>query len=331
MDSTLRARPIFAHDRLGPLAAVDLGSNSFRLELAWLDGGRYECIASLKERVRLGAGLDARGRLDEDAAQRGLSCLARFAQRLRAAGVRHVRAVGTQTLREASNRGAFLARAQAVLGHPVEVLPGREEARLVYAGVARLQPSPLPRLVIDIGGRSTELALGRGEQLARAESFAVGSIGLSMRCFADGRLTPESFRAARGIARDALAPALAAFGRGYWQQALGSSGTVEAVSRVLAAAGVTDGSVTPAGLRWLIGRCLRAGHVDRLALPGLQESRRSVIGGGLAILSTLAGDFGIERLQLAHGALRHGLILDLEWRLRMAPGNTSMPPLARPA
>ncbi len=146
----------------GQLAAIDMGSNSFRLEIGQLQRGRYRRIDYLKETVRLGAGLDAAGYLNEEAAARGLDCLARFARRLDGFAPQQVRAVATQTLREANNRDAFLLRAQTVLGHPVEIISGREEARLIFAGVARLQPSTVPRLVIDIGGRSTEMILGRG-------------------------------------------------------------------------------------------------------------------------------------------------------------------------
>ena len=146
----------------GHLAAIDMGSNSFRLEIGQLQGGRYRRVDYLKETVRLGAGLDAAGYLNDDAAGRGLECLARFARRLEGFLAHQVRAVATQTLREATNRDAFLLRAQSVLGQPVEVISGREEARLIFAGVARLQPSTSQRLVIDIGGRSTEMILGRG-------------------------------------------------------------------------------------------------------------------------------------------------------------------------
>jgi exopolyphosphatase / guanosine-5'-triphosphate,3'-diphosphate pyrophosphatase len=145
-----------------PLAAIDIGSNSFRLEIGQMQDGSYRRIDYLKETVRLGAGLDGHGQLTDEASERGLACLRRFAQRLQGMAPAQVRAVATQTLREARNRDAFLLRAGAALGAPIEVISGREEARLIYSGVAHLQPGPLPRLVIDIGGRSTEMILGRG-------------------------------------------------------------------------------------------------------------------------------------------------------------------------
>ena len=299
----------------GQLAAIDMGSNSFRLEIAQLDQGCYRRVDYLKETVRLGGGLDANGLLTEEASTRGLACLARFAQRLQGFAPQQVRAVATQTLREARNRDAFLVRAQTVLGHPIEVISGREEARLIYAGVARLQPSHAPRLMVDIGGRSTEMILGHGRKALHAESFQVGSVSLSMRFFGDGRLGAEAFRAAQVAAGAELEEALEPFAPVHWREALGASGTVGAVSQLLAASGITDGRITPAGLRWLIGRCIECGRIDRLDLPGLKEDRRAVIAGGIAILYTLAAHFGIESLQPARGALRQGVVFDLDERL----------------
>jgi len=296
------------------LAAIDMGSNSFRLEIGQLAGDRYRRVDYLKETVRLGAGLDAAGTLSEEAAGRGLECLARFSRRLEGFAPAQVRAVATQTLREAKNRNAFLLRAQTVLGHPIEIISGREEARLIYAGVARLQPGDAPRLVIDIGGRSTEMIIGEGARPQRAESFQVGSVSLSMKYFADGRFSERAFRDAQVAAGAELEEALEPFAPRHWTEALGSSGTVGAVSQVLAASGVSDGRITPAGLRWLMERCLEAGRADRLVLPGLKDDRRAVIGGGLSILYTLAAHFGIVELRPARGALRQGVIFDLAAR-----------------
>ncbi len=308
-----------------PLAAIDLGSNSFRLELAQMQHGRYRRIDYLKETVRLGAGLDGNGLLTEEAVQRGLTCLRRFAARLAGIEATRVRAVATQTLREARNRNAFLLRAQDALGYPIEVISGREEARLIYAGVAQLQPSEEPRLVIDIGGRSTELILGQGRTPLVAESYGVGCVSLSLRFFGDGSLTQPAFRAAQVAAGAELEEALQAFAPEHWRQALGSSGTAGAVAGVLAAAGVSDGRITPAGLRWCIDRCIAAGHISQLSLPGLKPERHAVFPGGLAILYTLAAHFEIDTLWPAKGALRQGVIIDLheriEAQLRSRPGD----------
>ena len=300
------------------LAAIDIGSNSFRLEIAELSKGRYKRIDYLKSTVRLGAGLDADGMLTDEAAQRGLDCLAVFAQRLQGFGTRQVRAVATQTLREARNRNAFLVLANEVLGHPIDIISGREEARLIYQGVARLQPSELPRLVVDIGGRSTEMILGHGRTVQSAESFRIGSVSLSMQHFPDGRFTRQAFREAQIAAGAELEEALQLFSRAQWREALGSSGTVGAISHILQASGITDGSITPQGLRWCIEQCLKAGTLDALNLPGLKADRKAVLGGGLSILYTLAVHFDIEIMKPAKGALRQGVIFDLEERLLAA-------------
>ena len=318
------------------LAAIDMGSNSFRLEIAQISRGRYKRIDYLKETVRLGAGLDSRGLLTEEATQRGLACLAGFAQRLKGFAPWQVRAVATQTLREARNRDAFLQRGDRVLGLPIEVISGREEARLIYQGVSRLQPSELPRLVIDIGGRSTEMILGVGRAPHRAESFAVGSVSLSLQHFPEGRYTAEYFRAAQIAAGAELEEALTIFPREQWQEALGSSGTVGAVSHILAANGITDSGITPDGLRWCIEQCIAAGSTESLALPGLKPERKAVLGGGLSILYTLSQHFDIEVMRPARGALRQGVIFDLEDRIEAAsnhrlpdPRDTSVRELQR--
>jgi exopolyphosphatase/guanosine-5'-triphosphate,3'-diphosphate pyrophosphatase len=304
---------------VGPLAAIDMGSNSFRLEIGQVQDGRYRRHLYLKETVRLGGGLDVDGMLTEEATERGLKCLASFAQTLKASAPMQVRAVATQTLREARNRDQFLLRAEAALGHPIEVISGREEARLIYAGVAFLQPSARPRLVIDIGGRSTEMILGDGRAPRVAESFQVGCVSLSMRYFPEGRYTRSAFRAAQVAAGAELEEALVPFARRHWREALGSSGTAGAVADVLRASGKTDGRITADGLRWLIERCIALGHIDKLDIPGMKPERRAVIAGGLAILYTICAQFGIDELTPAKGALRQGVIVDLSERL--AAGN----------
>lgn len=302
----------------GPLAAIDMGSNSFRLEIGQVRNGRYRRLQYFKETVRLGAGLDSEGLLTPEATERGLQCLRQFAHELQGLPPTQVRAVATQTLREARNRNAFLALAEPALGYPIEVISGREEARLIYAGVSHLQPSDQPRLVIDIGGRSTEMILGLGRQPLEAESYKVGSVSLSMRYFPEGRFTPEAFRAAQIAAGAEVEEALAQFTPDRWREALGSSGTAGAVSDVLKACGQTDGRITPDALRWLIARCIEAGSADQLQLPGLKPERRAVFGGGLCILYTLATHFRLDVLLPAKGALRQGVIVDLHDRMQAA-------------
>ena len=297
-----------------PLAAVDLGSNSFRLEIGRLAQGRYRRIEYLKEMVRLGGGLDDAGRLSDAAMQRGLTCLRGFAAHLGGFSNDRVRAVATQTLREATNRDVFLERAQAVLGHPIEVISGQEEARLIYAGVACLQPADETRLVIDIGGRSTEMILAHGALPTAVESFRIGCVGLSIRYFDGGRLDAERFRAAQVAAGAEFEQGRQPFASHLWQVALGASGTASAVSKLLTAAKRTDGRITAPAVRWCIERCIDAGHVNRIDFAGLKAERRAVLPGGLAILHTLLTQFGIDALWPTKGALRQGVIVDMHAR-----------------
>jgi exopolyphosphatase/guanosine-5'-triphosphate,3'-diphosphate pyrophosphatase len=296
------------------LAAIDLGSNSFRLEIGSVLQDEYLQVHCRKEMVSLGAGLDARSLLTREAMQRGLSCLQRFALDLARLNPDGLRVVATQTLRDARNRDEFIRRAELLLGAPVEVISGEEEARLIYAGVSFLHPSHARRLVIDIGGRSTEMVIGQGRQALVVESFKVGSGSVARRHFPEGEMTAAGFRAAQRAVRTALGPALGQFGALNWDEALGSSGTAGSVSSALRLNHITDGTVTPAGLRWLIERCVEAGHVDRLDIAGLKDKRRAVFPGGLSILYTLATHCGIERLQATRGALRQGVIVDLHAR-----------------
>jgi exopolyphosphatase/guanosine-5'-triphosphate,3'-diphosphate pyrophosphatase len=294
------------------LAAVDLGSNSFRLEIGRLDHGQISRTQYLKETVRQGNGLDASRNLTPEALQRGWDCLARFGERLAGMRAAQVRAVATQTLREARNRDVFLARAHQVLGFPIDVISGREEARLIYQGVAHLLPqSDERRLVVDIGGRSTEMILGQGLNARVMESFRVGSVAWSMKYFESGQFTPTAFLHAKVAAKAVLEEALAAYGPDAWDVAYGSSGTIGAVRDVLAAAGWAQESVSRDGLEWLEQQLLSARSADRVRLVGLKDDRRAVIGGGLSVLHAVFELLNINSMQAAQGALRHGVLYDL--------------------
>ena len=294
------------------LAAIDLGSNSYRLEIGRLDRGHVQRVEYLKETVRQGNGLDAERNLSREAMQRGWDCLARFSERLGGFKRSQVRAVATQTLREARNRDDFLKQAVKVLGFPIDVVSGREEARLIYMGVAHLLPqSDERRLVIDIGGRSTELILGQGYQSHRTESYRLGSVAWSMRYFDNGRLDATNFQRAEVAAQAILDEATGSFDTSRWDTAYGSSGTVGAVADILAGKGYSASCVTRAGLDWLYSELLSAGHIDKLGLIGLKDDRRAVIGGGVAILRALFDLLNLTQLHVAEGALRNGLLIDL--------------------
>ncbi|MDO9197264.1 exopolyphosphatase [Rhodoferax sp.] len=297
------------------LAAVDLGSNSFRLEIGRIDHGQFHRTEYLKETVRQGNGLDDERNLTRDAMERGWDCLARFGERLASFKSGEVRAVATQTLREARNRDDFLVQASAVLGFPIDVISGREEARLIYQGVAHSLPQGNERrLVIDIGGRSTELILGQGFDPKLMESYRVGSIAWSTRYFPDNKFTPHAFQMAEIAAKAVLDEALNAYRRDAWDVAYGSAGTVGAVGDVLAAAGWPAGSVNREGLDWLLGKLISAQSADRLRLAGMKDDRRAVIGGGLSVLRAVFDLLQIDQMQLTTGGLRHGLLFDLMGR-----------------
>ena len=294
------------------LAAVDLGSNSFRLEIGRFDDGRIRRIEYLKETVRQGNGLDADRNLSPEAMQRGWDCLARFGERLADFQAPQVRAVATQTLREARNRDEFLTPARKVLGFPIDVISGLEEARLIYQGVAHLLPaSAQRRLVIDIGGRSTELVLGQGLDAHITASYCVGSVAWSMRYFPEGLFSAPAFEAAEIAAKVVLNEAINTYRADSWDVAYGSSGTISAVSEALTAAGWPPGVVTRKGLDWLLDRLIEAQSADRLELAGMKEDRRPVIGGGLSVLRALFDLLGITQLEAAQGALRHGVAYGL--------------------
>jgi exopolyphosphatase/guanosine-5'-triphosphate,3'-diphosphate pyrophosphatase len=294
------------------LAAIDLGSNSYRLEIGYLDHGQIQRAEYLKETVRQGNGLDENRNLSRQAMQRGWDCLARFGERLAGFRKYQVRAVATQTLREARNRDEFLGRATEILGFPIDVISGREEARLIYQGVAHLLPqSDERRLVVDIGGRSTELILGQAYEARSMESFRVGSVAWSMRYFPDGVFSTQAFDTAEVAAKAVLDEALATYPPDAWEVAYGASGTVGAVGDVLVQAGWPAGLITRDGLDWLLERLLKAQNADRIRLDGMKEDRRAVIGGGVSVLRAVFDLLSIKEMHVAEGALRHGALYDL--------------------
>jgi exopolyphosphatase/guanosine-5'-triphosphate,3'-diphosphate pyrophosphatase len=298
------------------LAAVDLGSNSFRLEIGQVDHGQIHRTEYLKETVRQGNGLDSARNLTPEAMQRGWDALARFGERLAGFKRSQVRAVATQTLREARNRDEFLLRARTVLGFGIDVIPGREEARLIYQGVAHMLPhndasDRERRLVIDIGGRSTEMIIGHALEAEVMESYRVGSVAWSMKHFPQGQFTAAAFRAAEVAAKAVLDDALSTYQPDRWDVAYGASGTIGAVGDVLAAAGAEPGLVTRDGLDWLLDRLLKAGSADKLKMDGMREDRKAVIGGGVSVLRAVFDLLEIEEMKVAQGALRHGVLYEL--------------------
>ncbi|HEY4369944.1 MAG TPA: exopolyphosphatase [Steroidobacteraceae bacterium] len=298
------------------IAAVDLGSNSFHMVVARYSHGQLIILDRLREMVRLAAGLDEYDRLDRSVVETSLSCLERFGQRLRDMKAESVRVVGTNTLRRAKRRGAFLDRARVALGHPIEIISGIEEARLIYLGVARTTPSePGRRLVVDIGGGSTEIIIGEGVHAKKLESLYMGCVSMSSRFFSGGEITEKRMKRARLAARLELEPVKATFRDYGWDQAVGTSGTIRSISDILRARVTGDGVINPAVVESLIEQAIRAGDISKLRLPGLSEERIPVFPGGLAILAEIMEILEIKQMRTADGALREGLLYDLVGRL----------------
>jgi exopolyphosphatase/guanosine-5'-triphosphate,3'-diphosphate pyrophosphatase len=298
------------------IAAVDLGSNSFHMVVARDQHGQPSIVDRLREMVRLASGLGADGALDDDSQERALACLRRFGQRLRDMRADQVRVVGTNTLRRARNSDAFLARAEEALGHPVEVISGIEEARLIYLGVSHYTgASEGANLVVDIGGGSTELIVGQGFEPEHLESLSIGCVGISRRHFEDGKLSPKRFERARLAARLELRPVAAAFRRHGWKRAIGSSGTIRAAGDVAHELKLTERGVSLAAVEAIIEAMTSARRVEELRMPGLAADRAPVFAGGMAILAEVMSALKIDQLDISSGALREGLLYDMLGRL----------------
>jgi exopolyphosphatase/guanosine-5'-triphosphate,3'-diphosphate pyrophosphatase len=297
------------------LAAVELGSNSFHMVVARHEHGQLVIIDRLREMVRLAEGVDDDGRLDKLVSGRALACLTRFGQRLRDMRAGSVRVVGTNALRIARRKQSFLERAREALGHPIEIISGMEEARLIYSGVAHTLPAdPGNRLVLDIGGGSTEIIVGTGLEPLELESLQMGCVTLSREFFADGKLSEKRFARARLAARLELEPVQAAFRRRGWEQAAGSSGTVRAIAEALRELDPQALQITGAGLERLIRELIKTGNIRDVGLIAVTEERRAVFAAGVAILAEVFEQLAIVQLRIADGAMREGLLYDMVGR-----------------
>ena len=297
----------------GLIAAIDMGSNSFHLAVARLDHGELKLVEGLSEKVRLGGGLDDKDRLTEEAQARALACLSRFAQHLDGITPDRLRVVGTNALRVARNAPTFLKKAEKILNHPIEVIAGREEARLIYMGVAHTLASNARRLVIDIGGGSTELIIGEKFEPLLMESTYMGCVSYASRFFADGVISPKAMERAITAARHELAPLVSTYRERGWDSVVGSSGTFKAMRQVTMALGLDKGSgqLTADAVRELHRLVLRFGHVNDIVLPAIKEDRKSVLPAGLAIVIALFEELGIKAMDYSDGALREGVLHDM--------------------
>src|SRR5512142_1102705 len=298
------------------LGAVDLGSNSFHLAIARVVGDQLYPLDSMKETVRLGGGLTVDKELDPAAQERAFTALKRFSERLAGMPREAVRVVGTNALRVAKNAAPFLRRAESALGFPIEVIPGREEARLIYLGVVHSLPmSHHNRLVVDIGGGSTECIIGNKLKPKAMESLYMGCVSYTARFFPEGRIEKKSFKQAQFAAREQVQAIAARFEKTGWKEAVGSSGTARSIAEVLAKNGQADRGITAAGLDWLKDQLIAAGDFRKLALEGLREDRVPVVAGGVAIMSAVFDELGLAEMTVAEGALRDGVLWDLLGRV----------------
>ncbi len=295
-------------------AAIDLGSNSFHMVVAREDAGQLRLLDRLREPVALGAGLDRDKRLSEAVQQRALDCLASFGQRIRGLPNANVRAVGTKTLRRALNAADFLANAERVLGRRIDVIPGQEEARLIYHGVRASggMVGDAPNLVLDIGGASTEVAVGSSAQPSVTESVSAGCVVATQQHFADGKITEQRWRRAVNDTQIELRPLKRALQQSQWASAVGCSGSIKAIAAHLASSGESDGEViTLASLKRLRDHIINAGNLDSTAFDHLSEARRQVFVGGCAVLFAAFRSIGIRSMHVSQAALREGVLYEL--------------------
>src|SRR5881394_3657397 len=302
--------------RQDTLAAVDLGSNSFHLEIGRVVDRQIYPLDAVREVVRLGGGLTAEKRIDRATQASALEALAKFAERLRGFPRQAVRAVGTNALRIAKNSPQFLREARSVLGFPIEVISGREEARLIYLGVAHALPvSAQRRLVVDVGGGSTEFIIGTGLEPQLTESLYMGCLSFSLKYFADGKVDKGRMKAAELAARQELAGIIHAYRAAGWDEAVGSSGTARSMENILRENGFAAEGLTRKGLDELRSLLIKHEKADPDKIAGLRPNRAPVLPGGLAIMNAVMDELGIEALKVSEGALRHGVLYDLLGRV----------------
>lgn len=297
------------------VAAIDLGSNSFHMVVARIADGHVQITDRLKEMVRLGEGLTDAHQIAPEVADRALACLERFGQRLRGFAPEDVRAVGTNTLRQLDPRADFLPRAESALGHSIDVIAGREEARLIYLGVAYgLAAGSERRLVVDIGGGSTEMIVGRAFVPRLRESLHMGCVSMTCRHFADGRITAKAMQRAELSGALEVRPVRELFRRARWERAVGSSGTIRAIAAVVQAEGWCEDGISAEALARLREVLIAAGKVSALNLKGLSDERRPVFAGGVAVLRSVFDSLGITHMQVSDYALREGVLYEMMGR-----------------
>lgn len=295
------------------MAAIDIGSNSFHLAIARLDHDEVRKLASMSEKVQLAAGLDSNNYLSEAAQQRGLDCLARFVGRLEAVSPSHLRIVATNALRQAKNANEFIQKANAILPKPIEVIAGREEARLIYLGVSHTNASTDKRLVIDIGGGSTEFIIGKGFEPILTESLQMGCVSFSKKYFSDGEISEKNFEKAIAAARKEVLAISRNYQKTGWDSVTGSSGTIKAVNQILLSLGLADvdANITFQGVKEIQKQLIKFKHIDNIGFEDIKDTRRAVLPAGVAVLLAIMSVLGIDTISYSDGALREGVMYDM--------------------
>ena len=314
----MSSKPEIAEENHRLVAAVDLGSNSFHLIVASIESnGGIKIIDRIKEMVRLGAGLDENNYLDENSQQRALDCLARFAQRLQNISSRDIRIAGTNTLRIAKNKNKFIKRAKKVLDHKIEIISGVEEARLVYQGVIySLSEHQNNRLVIDIGGGSTEVIIGKNKKPIKLKSIHAGSTSITKYFFNDGVISKARIKKAELFVMQEFEEIREEYLEAGWDQVVGTSGSIRSISKVLLLTGLTDGTITRPALKQLIETLIKTKSISKIKLDGLTNERQPMFIGGVVVLNSLFKILKIKAMYVSDGALREGLMLDIVGRIR---------------
>ncbi|OOF60001.1 exopolyphosphatase [Rodentibacter myodis] len=300
------------------IAAIDLGSNSFHMIVARIVNGSIQVLSRLKQKVKLAEGLDEKGVLNQAAIDRGVSCLALFAERLQGFAAENVKVVGTYTLRSAVNNEEFLRQAAEVFPYPINIISGQTEAKTIYAGVCHTQPEKGRKLVVDIGGGSTEMIIGDDFTPILAESRNMGCVSFAAKYFQNGEISEQNFETAYQSAVKTIEDLGGEYRCLGWQSVLGSSGTIKTVYQVIAATLDPNGIITKARLQDLIHQTLQVSHFDELNITGLNPDRVDVFVPGLAILSAVFDVFHIENMRYSDGALREGVIYSIEQNFQVA-------------
>ncbi|AOE50206.1 Ppx/GppA phosphatase family protein [Kangiella sediminilitoris] len=313
--SAVAAKTPVGSSAVTQFAAIDLGSNSFHLAIAEFDGHSLRVIGRIKQKVQLAAGLDANDFLSEESIQRGLDCLTLFAERIRDIDRKYVTVVGTYTLRKAKNASSFVKPAEQLLNHSLDILPGREEARLIYDGVSHNHPDLGRALVIDIGGGSTEIILGEQFEPEFMDSLSIGCV-TSKKFFPDERITEENFTNAVINATIQISDVKKFYGKLSWENCLGASGSIEAIYKVLYELGLAQGFITFENLKTLRHKLIEIGDFNKIAFSGLTDSRKSTFPCGVAILYGLFETLDIDKMHIADASLREGILLELAEELK---------------